>query len=130
MARSKTTTTTTTTATITTATKAAAKAAAKAAVQPQRVTSLEPAAGRQLSSLEEAVVRMHHGVSVKAAATLATNAVTDVLAGQLLDMEVDAHIATGRSEELPDVPADDRSAARKPVGNARTQKLLSALKKK
>jgi hypothetical protein len=122
MARSKTTTTTTTTATTGTATKAA--------VQTQRVTSLEPAAGRQLSSLEEAVVRMHHGVSVKAAAALATNAVTDVLAGQLLDMEVDAHIATGRAEELPDVPADERRAGKKPVGNARTQKMLSALKQK
>lgn len=116
MARSKTTTTTTTTTT--------------AKTETRRVTSLEPKAGRQLSSLEEAVVRMHHGVSVKASAALATNAVTDALAGQLLDMEVDAHIATGRAEELPDVPADERRAGKKPVGNARTQKMMSALKKK
>ena len=93
------------------------------------VQSLEPAAGRQLSSLEEAVVRMHHGVSVKAEATLASNMVTDELATQLLDREVDAHIATGRAEELPDVPADERRADKKPVGNDKTQKMLQALKK-
>jgi predicted TIM-barrel enzyme len=116
MARSKTTTTTTTSTT--------------AKTETRRVTSLEPKAGRQLSSLEEAVVRMHHGVSVKAQAVLATNAVTDALADQLLDMEVDAHIATGRAEELPDVPADERRAGQKPVGNVRTQKILSALKQK
>jgi len=116
MARSKTTTTTSTTTTTRTETR--------------RVKSLEAKAGRQLSSLEEAVVRMHHGVSVKPTAALASNAVTEALADQLLDMEVDAHIATGRAEELPDVPADERRAGKKPVGNARTQKMLSALKKK
>lgn len=113
------TTTTTTTSTTTTA-----------KTETRRVKSLEPKAGHKLSSLEEAVVRMHHGVSIKPTAPLATNAVTDVLAGQLLDMEVDAHIATGRSEELPDVPADERKAGKKPVGNARTQKMLQALKQK
>jgi hypothetical protein len=119
MARGKTTTTQSTTATAGTTT----------AKETRRVTSLEPAAGRTLSSLEEAVVRMHHGVSVKAEATLATNMVTDALATQLLDREVDAHIATGRAEELPDVPADERRADKKPIGNAKTKKMLQALKK-
>lgn len=117
MARSKTTTTETT------------RTATGTATETRRVTNMEPKTGRGLSSLEEAVVRMHHGVSVKAAATLASNGVTEALAGQLLDLEVDAHIATGRSEELPDIPADDR-AAKKPVGNAKTQKMLQALKQK
>ncbi|HEY1099552.1 MAG TPA: hypothetical protein VGF99_11520 [Myxococcota bacterium] len=112
MARSKTTTEETTTT----------------ATETRRVTSLEPRAGQQLSSLEEAVVRMHHGVSVRAEAELATNAVSDELAAQLLTIEVDAHLATGRAEELPDVPADDRVAT-KAIGNDKTNKLLAALKK-
>ena len=114
MARTKTTTSTTTTTTTKTATR--------------RVTSTQPKIGRQLSSLEEAVVRMHHGVSLKPEAALATNGVTEELAAELLDREVDAHIATGRAEELPDVPADERGAAKKPVGNARSQKMADRLK--
>ncbi|MDP2341353.1 MAG: hypothetical protein Q8O67_10365 [Deltaproteobacteria bacterium] len=115
MARSKTATTTTTTK--------------DKATEARRVSSLEPKGGRQLSSLEEAVVRMHHGVSVKAEATLQTNSVTDELASQLLDLEVDAHIATGRADELPDVPADDRTNGKPKAGNAKSQKLVAALKK-
>ncbi len=114
MARSKTTTTTEKT---------------KAQTSTARVTNLVPKQGKSLSSLEEAVVRMHHGVSVKAQAALASNAVTAELAAELLDREVDAHIATGRADELPDVPADERNAGNKPIGNAKTQKLLTALKK-
>jgi len=114
MARTKTTTTTSTTTTKKTETR--------------RVTSLQARPGKQLTSLEEAVVRMHHGVSLKPDAALANNGVTEELASQLLDREVDAHIATGRAEELPDVPADERRAARKPVGNARSQKMADRLK--
>ncbi len=109
----KTATTTTTTTTKSTATR--------------RVQSLEPKAGQRLSSLEESVVRMHHGVSVRAEAELATNAVTEELAAELLDREVDAHIATGRAEELPDVPAE---AKKKPVANAKAQKMIQKLKKR
>jgi hypothetical protein len=114
MTRTKTTTTTTTTMTSKTETR--------------RVTSLQPKPGQQLSSLEEAVVRMHHGVSLKPEAALATNGMSEGLAAQLLDLEVDAHIATGRGEELPDVPAGERRRARKPVGNARSQKVADRLK--
>ncbi|HEY4222731.1 MAG TPA: hypothetical protein VGO62_15350 [Myxococcota bacterium] len=75
-----------------------------------------------LTSLEEAVVRMHHGVSVKAESELATNGTTDELMGQMFEMEVRAHVETGRIDGLPDVPADEK--------NARTQKLVAALKNK
>ncbi len=109
-------TATTTTTTKTTATEA------------RRIQSLEPRVGRQLSSLEEAVVRMHHGVSVRAEGTLQSNAVTDELATELLDREVDAHIATGRADELPDVPQESTNG-NKPKGNAKSQKLVAALKK-
>ena len=91
----------------------------------RRVTSLEPKAGAHLSSLEEAVVRMHHGVSVKPAAQLATNGATDELMGQLFEMEVRAHVESGRIDELPDVPAGKKKGA-----NARTAKLVDRLKKK
>lgn len=114
MAR-KTATTTTTTKTTTT--------------EARRLQSLTPKQGRQLSSLEESVVRMHHGVSIRAEAELATNAVSADLQNELLDREVDAHIATGRAEELPDVPADERTTKKKPVGNQKSQKLIAHLKK-
>ncbi len=118
MARKTTTTTTGQTASQTAKAKAKAK-------QTRRVTSLVPKSGSQLSSLEEAVVRMHHGVSVKAATALATNGVTDELMGQLFEMEVRAHVESGRIDELPDVPAGKRKPA-----NARTAKLVDRLKKK
>lgn len=98
--------------------------------ETRRVQSLAPKAGKQLSSLEEAVVRMHHGVSVRAEAALSSNAVTDELASELLDREVDAHIATGRADDLPDVPAGDaKKGNKKPVANAKSQKLIASLKK-
>ena len=116
MARKTATTTTTTTQTTT---------------EARRVQSLTPKAGKQLSSLEEAVDRMHHGVSVRAEAELVSNAVTDDLAAELLDREVDAHIATGRADDLPDVPPEAQKAKRnkKPAANAKSQKLIASLKK-
>lgn len=121
------TTTTTTTATMT---KGLAKTKAKDTL---RVTSLEPKTskdGRQkvLTSLEEAVVRMHHGVSVKPQAQLPTNGVTDELMGQLFEMEVRAHVESGRIDALPDVPPAKAAARRSP--NARTAKVVAELKKK
>lgn len=110
------------TATTTTTTK-------QTTTETRRVKSLTPKTGRQLSSLEEAVVRMHHGVSVRAEAELSSNAVTDELATELLDREVDAHIATGRADELPDVPTNTKNGNKKPVGNAKSQKLIASLKK-
>ena len=92
---------------------------------PGRVRSLEPREGRMLSSLEEAVVRMHHGIGVKPAAELATNGVTDELLGHLAEMEGRAFEKTGRVDELPDVPAP-RAAAENP----RTARIVGELKKK
>ena len=94
----------------------------------QRVTSLEPRGGKVLTSLEEAVVRMHHGVSVKPQAQLPTNGVTDELMAQLFEMEVRAHVESGRIDALPDVPA--ASAKGKRALNARTAKVVAELKKK
>jgi hypothetical protein len=117
-----------------TMTTTAIKAKAKANVR-RRVMSLEPRS-TVLTSLEEAVVRMHHGVSVKSGAQLPTNGVTDELMGQLFEMEVRAHVESGRIDALPDVPATKASgkgaAARSGShrGNARTAKVVAELKKK
>jgi hypothetical protein len=96
------------------------------ATETRRIKSLEPKGGKQLTSLEEAVVRMHHGVSVKANAKLPTNGVNDEVMTQLFEMEVRAHVESGRIEELPDVPKGARSART----NAKTQKVVDKLKKK
>jgi hypothetical protein len=96
--------------------------------ETKRVTSLEPKKQKALTSLEEAVVRMHHGVSVKPQAQLPTNGVTDELMGQLFEMEVRAHVESGRIDTLPEVPAT-KSRAKAPA-NARTAKVVAELKKK
>ena len=93
-------------------------------VKTRRVQSLEPKSGKELSSLEEAVVRMHHGVSVKADAKLPTNGVNDDLMRKLLEMEVRAFEKSGRIDELDDVPDDARPA------NAATKKIVAELAKK
>ena len=95
--------------------------------ETKRVTSLEAKKQKVLTSLEEAVVRMHHGVSVKPAAQLPSNGVTDELMGQLFEMEVRAHVESGRIDTLPEVPATKSRA--KPA-NARTAKVVAELKKK
>jgi hypothetical protein len=97
--------------------------------ETRRVTSLEAKDGKALSSLEEAVVRMHHGVSVKKEAQLPTNGVTDELMAQMFEMEVRAHVESGRIDDLPDVPAGKKKPAAA-TQNARTAKVVSELKKK
>jgi hypothetical protein len=92
----------------------------------RRVTTLEPKAGKALSSLEEAVVRMHHGVSVKSDAVLATNGASEELMAKLLEMEVAAFTKSGRIDELEDVPAQ---AARR-AANPRTSRIVAELKKR
>ena len=94
--------------------------------ETRRITSLEAKGGKTLSSLEEAVVRMHHGVSLKPEAALASNGVTDELMSNLLEREVDAHVKTGRAEQLPDVPAEDR----RQKANPRSARIVDALKNK
>lgn len=93
-------------------------------VTTRRIQSLEPKPGKELSSLEEAVVRMHHGVSVKAEAKLPTNGVNDDLMRKLLEMEVRAFEKTGRLDDLEDIPGDARAS------NDATRKIVAELAKK
>jgi hypothetical protein len=92
-------------------------------VKTQRVTSLAPKADETLSSLEEAVIRMHHGVSLKANAELATNMANEELREELVGMEVDAHVSTGRIDDLPEIPAQSAGAS-----NAKTDDIVGKLK--
>ena len=93
--------------------------------ESRRVTSLEPKHKKTLTSLEEAVVRMHHGISVKPSAQLSTNGVNEKVMGELVEIEVRSYIETGRANDLPDVPKTKKRAA-----NPRTAKVVAALKKK
>lgn len=90
----------------------------------QRVTSLEPRSGQQLTSLEEAVVRMHHGVSLRPEAELQSNGVTDELMGKLLEMELKAFVETGRIDDLDDIPEGAQP------GNDKTARIVQELKGK
>ncbi len=92
-------------------------------VKTQRITSLEPKSGQQLSSLEEAVVRMHHGVSVKPDAQLPTNGFSDEVMQDLLQRELEAFEKTGRIDELDDIPEGAQQ-------NPQTQRIIGALKNK
>jgi hypothetical protein len=91
--------------------------------ETQRITSLEAREGKMLTSLEENVVRMHHGVSVKAEAQLPTNGVTEEVMGELLEMEVRAFEETGRADDLDDIPEGAEE-------NERTSRIVAELKKK
>ncbi len=92
--------------------------------ETRRVQSLETKQGQMLTSLEEAVVRMHHGVSLRPEARLPTNGVSDEVMAQLLEMEVRAFEMTGRIDDLDDVPAGAEHS------NERTRRIVDELKKK
>ena len=94
---------------------------AEAVAVTDRVQSLDPRDGEMLSSLEEAVVRMHHGIGVKTTADLATNGFTAELQRQLQELEARAFEMSGRLDEVPLAPVA-RSAE-----NPRTARIVNAL---
>ena len=73
--------------------------------QTRRLDSNETKPGEMLTSLEDATLRMHHGISLKPEGVLATNALTEALREEMLEMELRAFTETGRIQELPDLPA-------------------------
>ena len=72
----------------------------------QRLDRIETKSGEMLTSLEEATLRMHHGISIKPEGVLATNALSEALREELLEMELRAFVETQRADELPDLPTD------------------------
>ncbi|MBL93042.1 MAG: hypothetical protein CMH56_14670 [Myxococcales bacterium] len=71
-----------------------------------RLDHIEAKPGEMLTSLEEATLRMHHGISIKPEGVLATNALSEGLREELLEMELRAFVETRRVDELPDLPSD------------------------
>ena len=71
-----------------------------------RLDHIETKSGEMLTSLEEATLRMHHGISIKPEGVLATNALSEALREELLEMEMRAFVETRRVDELPDLPVD------------------------
>ena len=94
-----------------------------ASVQTQRVTSLEQKADAGLSTLEEAVIRMHHGISVRSNAVLSAATGDDALRRKLLAMEANAFLKTGRIHELDDVPPEAYAESENPNTRAVIDKL-------
>jgi len=73
--------------------------------QTQRLDNIETRPGEMLTSLEDATLRMHHGISIKPEGVLATNALTEALREEMLEMELHAFTETGRIQDLPDLPS-------------------------
>ncbi len=68
----------------------------------QRLEGLSVREGHALSSTEESVLRMRHGLSVKSEALLATNNVNDLTFMKLRELELRAFDLSGRLDELSD----------------------------
>lgn len=90
----------------------------------RRLTSVSPRSGQTLTSAEENVLRMHHGLTVAQDEPLPTNAVTAALRQQLLEIETRAYTATGRAQQEPG--GEDEAA---PVPSATKSKIVSRLRK-
>ena len=76
--------------------------------------------GERLSSLEESVVRMHHGISLTPEAPLAMHSGNDDVMARLLEIEVSAFEKTGRIHDLEDIPEGRH--------NAQTMRIVDKLK--
>ena len=75
-----------------------------------RSAKVQPKTGEALSSTEENLVRMRHGLAVGLDTPLPSNAVTAALKQKLLEIELRAYEATGRAE-LSRAPAMQRVPA-------------------
>ena len=93
--------------------------------QTQRLSEIDTKAGEMLTSLEEATLRMHHGISLKPEGVLATNALSEPLREELLEMELNAFEKTGRIAQLPDLPAHVLEQKMSP----KAQSIVAKLKK-
>lgn len=109
-----------------------------ATVKKRRLTRVEARAGQSLTSAEENVMRMHHGLDVGLHTPLPTNAINAAIRQQLLEIELRAYQATGRWQDHGDdaddaeeaAPAATARPARKPAASAAKDKIVSQLKKR
>lgn len=98
---------------------------ATAQQQGMRLTSLVAQDGAQLSALEESVLRMHHGISLRPEAALRVHDVTADVMEQIVDIEVKAFVETGWIDDVE--PASD--AYIQVSDNTVTQQLAAVLKR-
>lgn len=75
------------------------KTSKKTQKKTARKAALPKAATSKLSSLEENVLRMHHGITETETETLESKATTPELAEMLYAIEARAYEMTGRAEE-------------------------------
>lgn len=102
----------------------------------RRLTRVEPRPGQTLTSAEENVMRMHHGLDAGLHTPLPTNAINAAIRQQLLEIELRAYQATGRwqdraedgAEEAEPAAAPARATARKAAPSAAKEKIVSRLK--
>ena len=109
--------------------KSTAKTATKEATTTQkkrRLSNVATRPGETLTSAEENVVRMNHGLEVGLHAPLPSNAVNAALRQYLLEIEKRAYLATGRHLQQED---DDDGEAAAPA-KAQAPKEASPAKEK
>jgi hypothetical protein len=112
--------------------KSTAKTATKEATttsKKRRLSNVTTRAGETLTSAEENVVRMNHGLEVGLHAPLPSNAVNAALRQYLLEIEKRAYLATGRhlqaEEDEDEAP---RAQAPKNASPAK-EKIVAKLRK-
>lgn len=98
--------------------------ATSAQQQGVRLTSLIAQEGAQLSALEESVLRMHHGISLRPEAALRVHDVNADVMEQIVDIEVKAFVETGWIDDVE--PSSD--AYMQVSDNTVTQQLVAVLK--
>ncbi len=114
--------------------KSTAKTATKEATttsKKRRLSNVTTRAGETLTSAEENVVRMNHGLEVGLHAPLPSNAVNAALRQYLLEIEKRAYLATGRhlqAEEDEDEDEAPRAQAPKNASPAK-EKIVAKLRK-
>ena len=99
------------------ASSARSRAAVTTQARKKRLTRVDPKAGQSLTSLEENMLRMHHGVDAGLHTPLPTNAINAAIRQQLLEIELRAYAATGRHlQRLEEDDGEDGEAeAAEPV---------------
>ncbi|MBI5493608.1 MAG: hypothetical protein HY904_01195 [Deltaproteobacteria bacterium] len=82
--------------------KTATREVTQTAARKRRLSNVKTRPGETLSSAEENVLRMHHGMEVGLHDPLPSNAVNSALRQYLLDIEKRAYLATGRHLQDPE----------------------------
>ena len=97
----------------------------KTRTKTKRLNSVSRQNGH-MSSKKEAILRMHHGITVKEEAILPVHASHGPLYEQLLEIELRAFEATGRMAEMLELTPDIETQTQ----NAKSLEIIRKLKKR